>query len=381
MQRSAAPDSPIVASARANGLANRPSRGRSPRRVNRADLASRDQHEVLRSMTSPDTSLSIVAPCFNEQTVLPEFLARMRAVIDRLGTEYEIILVDDGSTDATWSIIASASATDPRILAIRLRRNHGHQIALTAGIAASRGQLVLLIDADLQDPPELLPTMIEMLETQGADVVYGQRKRRSGETMFKRVTAAAFYRIIAWLSEIEIPRDTGDFRLVTRAIADQLTQMPEHHRFLRGMVTWIGGRQIPLLYVRDPRHAGTSKFSLFRMLRFASDAITGFSRRPLQIATATGILAAFFSVGFGLYSLLGWTLGLAVPGWTSLMAAIGFISALQFFMLGVIGEYLGRLYEESRGRPLFMEAARVGQGIAAGQPTQAAASIAPVLRP
>jgi len=319
-------------------------------------------------MSQRSPTLSVVAPCFNEQQVLPEFLRRVRAVCEGLGLPYEIVLVDDGSRDATWPIIAAARVSDPHILGIRLRRNHGHQLALSAGLAACTGQLILLIDADLQDPPELLPDMIELMRTESADVVYGQRRERSGETLFKRASAAAFYRFIDWLADVEIPWDAGDFRLMNRQVADLLSAMPEHHRFLRGMVAWLGGRQVPILYDRDPRHAGKTKFSLGRMMRFASDAITGFSRRPLQVATATGALAALFSVCLAIYSLTGWALGTTVPGWTSATAAFGFLSALQFFMLGVIGEYLGRLYEESRGRPLFLEAERVGHGLVAVPP-------------
>jgi polyisoprenyl-phosphate glycosyltransferase len=318
-------------------------------------------------MSERPPSLSVVAPCFNEQQVLPEFLRRMRAVCNGLECPYEIVLVDDGSRDATWPMIVAAAALDPRVLGVRLRRNHGHQLALSAGVAACTGQLILLIDADLQDPPELLPAMIASMRAEAADVVYGRRRHRNGETLFKRATAAAFYRVIGWLSDVEIPWDAGDFRLINRRVADLLTAMPEHHRFLRGMVAWIGGRQVPMLYDRDARHAGNTKFSLGRMLRFASDAITGFSRRPLQVATATGVLAALFSLCFGIYSMIAWLLGETVPGWTSLMAALGFISGLQFFMLGILGEYLGRLYEESRGRPLFLEADRAGRGLAATQ--------------
>jgi polyisoprenyl-phosphate glycosyltransferase len=324
-------------------------------------------------MSSP--TLSVVAPCFNEQQVLPEFLRRMRAVCDNLELPYEIVLVDDGSRDATWPIIAAATSSDARILGIRLRRNHGHQLALSAGLAACTGQLILLIDTDLQDPPELLPAMMALMREEATDVVYGQRRHRDGETLFKRFSAAAFYRFIRWMSDVDIPRDTGDFRLINRRVADLLSAMPEHHRFLRGMVAWLGGRQVPILYDRDARHAGQTKYPLRRMLRFASDAITGFSRRPLQVATATGAVAALFSLCFGTYSLGGWIIGETVPGWTSLTAALGFLSALQFFMLGIIGEYLGRLYEESRGRPLFLEAERVGSGLAAARQTFAEATL------
>ena len=317
---------------------------------------------------APVASISVVAPCFNEEQVLPDFLRRLRAVVDRAGFAYEIVLVDDGSADGTWPVIDAAARDDPRILGIRLLRNHGHQAAVSAGLAAARGDLVLLIDADLQDPPELLPDMLELMQSTGADVVYGQRRERAGETLFKRGTASVFYRLIRWLSETDIPPDTGDFRLMTRRIANILVAMPEHHRFLRGMIAWIGGRQEPLLYDREARQAGTTKYPLRRMLRFASDAITGFSRRPLQLATATGLLAALFSLCFAAYSLFGWMLGVTVPGWSSLMAAIGFLSSLQFIMLGIIGEYLGRLYEQSRGRPLYLEDCRSGVGLAARTP-------------
>jgi len=315
-------------------------------------------------MTTPASpTLSVIAPCYNEQQGLAEFLRRVRAATAQIGLEYEIVLVDDGSRDGTWAIISAAAGEDPRILGIRLRRNHGHQLAISAGLVAARGAWMVLIDADLQDPPELLPAMLQLAETTGADVVYGQRRERAGETMFKRATASAFYRVIGWLSEIDIPRDTGDFRLISRRVADLLVAMPEQHRFLRGMVAWIGGRQVPLLYDRDARYAGETKYPVRKMLRFASDAITGFSRRPLQVATATGVAAALFSLGLGTFSVIGWALGRTVPGWTSVTAAIGFLSALQFVMLGIIGEYLGRLYEQSRGRPLYLEADRVGRGL------------------
>ena len=309
-------------------------------------------------------SLSVVAPCYNEEQVLSKFLSRVGATCDQLHMPYEIVLVDDGSRDQTWPMMANAAKLDERILAIRLRRNHGHQLALSAGLAAATGDLVLLIDADLQDPPELLPTMIGLLQAEEADVVYGLRRRRDGESAFKRISASMFYRVLSWLSETEIPRDTGDFRLITRRIADLLDQMPERHRFLRGMVAWLGGHQVPLLYDRDARYAGSTKYPLRRMLIFANDAITGFSRRPLQLATGLGLGAGFISLCLGLYSVIGWISGQTVPGWTSLMAAFGLVSALQFLLLGVIGAYLGRLSEQSLARPLFLELQRSGRGLA-----------------
>jgi glycosyltransferase involved in cell wall biosynthesis len=308
-------------------------------------------------------TLSIVAPCFNEEQVLPEFLRRMRAACDATGLTYEIVLVDDGSRDRTWTLMAAAALQDPRIRGLRLRRNHGHQLALSAGLAACRGDRVLAIDADLQDPPELLSDMLVKMEEEAADVVYGQRRRREGETAFKLFTAWAFYRLVDRLSDVSIPRDTGDFRLMRREVVEVLTAMPEHHRFIRGMVAWIGGRQVPILYDRDPRFAGESKYPLRRMIRFATDALTGFSRRPLALATHAGMVAGLCSLALGLWSLVGWILGLTLPGWTSLMAAFGLLTAMQLLFLGVLGEYVGRLYEQSQGRPLYLLGMTAGRGL------------------
>ena len=297
--------------------------------------------------------LSVVAPCFNEGGVLPEFLARVAVVLDGIAGSSEIVVVDDGSRDGTWRLMTEASARDPRIVAVRLMRNHGHQLALTAGLSICRGERVLIIDADLQDPPELLPDMMAMMDG-GADVVYGQRRARAGESLFKRVTAAAFYRLIGRMTDVEIPLDAGDFRLVTRRVLDMLLAMPERHRFIRGMVAWIGGRQVPLLYDRHARVAGESKYPLSKMIGFAADAITAFSVVPLMASMTIGWIMAAVGFGFFVYSIVGWLLGLNLPGWTSLMAATGLLGGMQFLMLGIIGAYLGRLYDQSKDRPLFM---------------------------
>ena len=298
-------------------------------------------------------ALSVVAPCFNEEGVLPEFLKRVAAVLDGIGATAEIVLVDDGSRDGTWTVISEAAARDPRVVGIRLMRNHGHQLALTAGLTICRGERVMIIDADLQDPPELLPDMIALME-QGADVVYGQRRLREGESLFKRATAAGFYRLIARLTDVEIPPDTGDFRLMTRRVLDLLLAMPERHRFIRGMVAWIGGKQVPLLYDRKARAAGETKYPLARMVRFAVDAITAFSVVPLMASMTIGWVMAAVGFAFFVYSIVGFVLGYNLPGWTSLMAAMGLLGGMQFLMLGIIGAYLGRLYDQSKGRPLFM---------------------------
>ncbi|MBS0520311.1 MAG: glycosyltransferase family 2 protein [Proteobacteria bacterium] len=311
-------------------------------------------------------AISVVAPCFNEEGVLPEFLRRVGAVLDGLPGTAEIVLVDDGSSDGTWRMMTEAAARDSRVTAVRLMRNHGHQLALTAGLSICRGERILIIDADLQDPPELLPDMMALMDGADgggeADVVYGQRRRREGESLFKRGTAAAFYRLIDRLTEVEIPCDTGDFRLINRRVLDLLLAMPERHRFIRGMVAWIGGRQVPLVYDRKARVAGESKYPLKRMLRFAIDAITGFSVLPLMASMTIGWIMAAVGFAFFVYSILGWLLDDTMPGWASLMAAIGLLAGMQFLMLGVIGAYLGRLYDQSKGRPLFMIRDIVGGG-------------------
>jgi glycosyltransferase involved in cell wall biosynthesis len=298
-------------------------------------------------------ALSVVAPCYDEQQALPEFVRRVGAVLDAVDRTSEIVLVDDGSHDCTWEIMAQAAARDSRIVAVQLMRNHGHQLALTAGLTVCRGECILIIDSDLQDPPELLPDMMALID-QGADVVYGQRRQRDGESLFKRASAAAFYKLIGRLTDVQIPADTGDFRLMTRRVLDLLLSMPERHRFIRGMVAWIGGKQVPLLYDRQARVAGESKYPLAKMVRFAADAITAFSVVPLMASMTIGWLMAVIGFAFFVYSIVGWAFGQTLPGWTSLMAAVGLLGGMQFLMLGIIGAYLGRLYDQSKGRPLFM---------------------------
>lgn len=304
-------------------------------------------------------AVSVVAPCFDEQDVLPLFLSRVGGVLDALGGTSEVVLVDDGSRDRTWEIIEKAAVEDPRLVGVRLMRNHGHQLALTAGLSVSRGDRVLIIDADLQDPPELLPDMMALMD-EGADVVYGQRRRREGENAFKRATAALFYRGIGRMTDVDIPSDTGDFRLITRRVLDLLIAMPERHRFVRGMVAWIGGKQVPLVYDRDARAAGESKYPFAKMVRFAADAITSFSMVPLRISIMLGWVMAFLGFAAAVNSIRGAILGQTVPGWSSLMATIGLLTGMQFLMLGIIGAYLGRMYDQSKGRPLFLIRDMVG---------------------
>jgi glycosyltransferase involved in cell wall biosynthesis len=298
--------------------------------------------------------LSVVAPCYNEALGLREFHRRVSAVCDRTAcVTYEIILVNDGSRDGTWSLMRELATADPHVVAIGLARNYGHQIALTAGLNFARGKRILIIDADLQDPPELLDEMLRRMD-EGADVVYGQRESRLGETWFKRATADLFYRLLARLVELEIPRDTGDFRLLSRRALTVLNSMPEHDRFIRGMVSWIGLRQESVRYVREPRFAGAGNYPVRKMLRFAVDAVTGFSTRPLRMASYLGALLG----GVGLLSIVyiigGFMMGRTVEGWASVMTTMVLLSSFQLLMLGIMGEYLGRLFLQAKNRPLFV---------------------------
>ena len=298
--------------------------------------------------------LSVVAPCFNEEEGLDEFCRRVRSAATAVaGSLFEIVLVDDGSTDRTWSIIQQQSAEHPQIVGVRLMRNHGHQLAASAGLDQARGERILLIDADLQDPPELLLMMMPMMDD-GADVVYGQRAARNGETWFKRAAASSFYRVLSWLSDTEIPRDTGDFRLMSRRVVDLVCAMPERDRFLRGLVSWVGGHQVPIAYDRDPRFAGSTHYPMRKMLALALDAVTSFSTKPLRIASWCGVLAAAFAGVLLMYAVVMWLSGETVSGWASLMVVLATFSAAQLLTLGIIGEYLGRLVQQTKARPLFL---------------------------
>jgi dolichol-phosphate mannosyltransferase len=300
-------------------------------------------------------SLSIVVPCYNEEACLGELHARLgRAARDVAGHSYEIVLVNDGSRDRSWEMMQALSASDPHLVCINLSRNHGHQLALTAGLDLCSGERILIIDADLQDPPELLPEMIATMEAQRADVVYAVRRARAGETAFKRTTAKIFYRLLSSLAEIEIPLDTGDFRLMSRRALDALLALPEQARFIRGMVAWVGFRQVPIAYDRAERHAGESKYPLSKMMRFAFDAVTGFSTAPLRMASHIGLWLVAASVLLLAYIAFGFLAGSTIPGWTSLMLVVVVLGAAQMFVLGMIGEYLGRLYIEAKRRPLYI---------------------------
>jgi dolichol-phosphate mannosyltransferase len=301
------------------------------------------------------TALSIVVPCFNEEACLLELHQRLSAAARiAVGEDYELVLVNDGSRDASWPVMQRLAGNDPHILAVNLSRNHGHQLALTAGLDLCRGAAILIIDADLQDPPELLPAMYSALREQDADVVYGVRKSRAGETAFKRATAHGFYRLLSRATEVDIPLDAGDFRLMSRRALDAFLAMPEQARFIRGMVAWIGFRQVPFAYDRAERFAGATKYPLKKMMRFAFDALTGFSSVPLKLASHAGLWLSAGSVLLIIYIAYAWLVGQSIQGWTSLMLVVVILGAIQMFVLALMGEYIGRLYNEAKRRPLYI---------------------------
>lgn len=304
-------------------------------------------------MTPQGCELSVVIPCYNEASCLAPLLERTSRACSAAARDYEMILVNDGSRDDTLAQLYAAQAVYPTLRIINLSRNYGHQIALTAGLVHARGARVLIMDADLQDPPELLPAMMEALD-QGADVAYGQRRTRAGETFFKRVSAKAFYRFLGLLSDTPAPEDTGDFRLLSRRVVDLVNAMPERSRYLRGMIGWIGLTQTPILYDRAPRRDGLTKYPLTKMIRLAVDAMTGFSIVPLRLASYIGALLGVSAFLLLAYVLRAWLLDETVQGWTSLMIVVLVIGSAQLICLGVFGEYLGRLYMESKQRPLFI---------------------------
>jgi len=305
-------------------------------------------------------AISVVVPMKDEADNLPELHRRVRAALE--GIPHEIVFVDDGSTDASAAIVEEYVAAEDGIVLVQLSRNFGMEIAMSAGLDHARGDHVALMHADLQDPPELLPEMMQAMRTEDADVVYGVRRSRSGETAFKRATAHGFYRLLSRATEVDIPVDAGDFRLMSRRALDALLAMPEQARFIRGMVAWIGFRQVPFPYDRQERFAGETKYPLKKMMRFALDALTGFSSAPLKLASHAGLWLSAGSVLLILYIAYAWLTGRSIQGWTSLMLIVVILGAIQMFALALMGEYIGRLYNESKRRPLYIVQEVAGDG-------------------
>ncbi len=307
-----------------------------------------------------ETVCSILVPMYNEEEVIEETYHRLKNVMDKIGESYELVFVNDGSKDKSAQIISELVKTDENIRLIDFSRNFGHQIAVTAGLDYVQGQAIVIIDADLQDPPEVIPQMLEKWR-EGYDVVYGKRLKRQGETAFKKASAHVYYRILGALTDGNIPRDTGDFRLIDRKVCEAIKRLPEKNRFLRGMVNWVGFNQVAVEYVRDERWAGETKYPLKKMLKFAADGIFSFTYKPLKLATYIGL---FLSVIGFIYLLVVLFQKLftdtALTGWASIMAVSLVFHGITLVILGIIGEYIGRIYEEVKGRPLYIVKETIG---------------------
>ena len=297
---------------------------------------------------------SIVIPLYNEEGILPILVERLQEIMAQLDGTAEVVMVDDGSSDRTYPLAQAAAASDPRFKLIQFSRNFGHQVAITAGMDASSGDAVIIMDADLQDPPYVILQMIEKWH-EGYEVVYGLRQQREGEGLFKKVTASAFYGLLHRIADIDTPVDVGDFRLVDRKALNAFLQMRENNRYVRGMFSWVGFRQAAVPYTREERQAGATHYTLRKMAKLASNGILGFSTAPLRLALGTGLFLAFASVVYGMVAIV---LKLAgenlVPGYASLLAAITFLSGIQLAVMGMVGLYVGRIYDETRARPLYV---------------------------
>ena len=300
--------------------------------------------------------ISVIVPMYYEEKVAEECYKRLTACLQKLTDYiYEIIIIDDGSKDKTLEILENIASKDDKVKVISFSRNFGHQAAVTAGLKHVSGDAIIIIDADLQDPPELIPQMIQLWE-QGNEIIYAKRKKRKGESPFKLLSAKLFYQILNALSDTEIPKDTGDFRLVDKKVVDTINNMPEHNKFLRGLFSWVGYKQIPFEYEREERFAGKTKYPLRKMLKLASDGIISFSTKPLKLVGLLGFISIIISILILIYALLSYFLKLnqLSAGWTSLMVAITFFAGVQLLSIWLMSEYIGRIYDETKQRPQFI---------------------------
>lgn len=324
-------------------------------------------------MTRPPR-YSVLVPVFNEEGGIAECHRRLKEVMDGIAEPYELIFIDDGSRDASGDLLRALAASDPNVRVVSFSRNFGHQIAISAGMDHAAGDAVVVIDADLQDPPSVIPAMIAKWK-EGYEVVYGKRGQRQGESAFKKVTAFFFYRLLRRLTDVDIPTDVGDFRLIDRKVCDVMSRIRERNRFVRGIISWIGFRQTAVTYVREPRFAGETKYPLSKMLRFAADAIIGFSYRPLRLATHLGLLTSLGGFVYLLYVVyLAIFTDRTVHGWASLIALSLIFNGIILGILGIMGEYVGRIYEEAKGRPFYVVRETLGFPPATGSPPPAPAS-------
>ncbi|MDP4115810.1 MAG: glycosyltransferase family 2 protein [Bacteroidota bacterium] len=305
-------------------------------------------------MSNNEIQYSIIVPLYNEELVVNEAYKRLKAVMDYTRESYEIIFVNDGSKDRTVEMTRKICKKDKNIKLLSFSRNFGHQVAITAGMNNSSGNAVIVIDADLQDPPEVMLKMIEKWK-QGFDVVYGKRLKRKGETFFKKTTAKLFYRTLKSMTDINMPVDAGDFRLIDRKVCDALKSIPERNRYVRGLISWLGFKQTGVEFIREERFAGETKYPLKKMVKFASDALTSFSYKPLKLATYIGAIISVFSFLYMVFILFEKMFTeFTVQGWTFIVALSLLFNGLMFIMLGIIGEYIGRIYDEAKGRPLYI---------------------------
>jgi len=298
-----------------------------------------------------DKKISVVIPAYFEEQVIDVCYTRLTEVL--AAYDYDLIFVDDGSGDNTLSMLKAFAVKDKHVKVISFSKNFGHQAAVTAGLKYAKGDAVVVIDADLQDPPELIPDMIAMWQ-EGNDVVYAKRKKREGESLFKRITAKAFYRLLQAFSDTRIPEDTGDFRLMDKKVVKAFNAMGEHNRFIRGMVAWLGFKQVPLEYVREKRYAGKTKYTLKKMLSLSYNALFSFSITPIKFIKNIGLITLLFALGVIVYALVAKGAGNAIPGWTSLMIVTSALMGVQLLSMGILGEYIARTYEEARKRPIYL---------------------------
>ena len=317
------------------------------------------------------TNLAVIVPCYNEELVIAESYRRTREVLEQLSVSTEIIYINDGSEDRTHAMLDEIAASDPHVKVIHFSRNFGPQAAVTAGINHCDADFAIILDADMQDPPELIPEILSLREREQANVVYCVRKSREGESFFKRLTAKAFYRMLNYMSEVSFPLDTGDFRLIDRKVMDQFNRFHERGKYIRGLISWVGFKQVPFYYEREARIAGESKYPFSKMLSFAVDGITSFSVRPLRYIVLLGLLFILISIVAIIYGFLSYLEGDTMPGWTSLLVSIWFIGGMVTTAIGIIGEYVGKIYKEVKRRPRYFVEKVSGIGKAGeGEPSE-----------
>ena len=313
-------------------------------------------NEQLRQEKSSQQKVAVIVPCYNEEAVIKESYRRTRAVLDRLPQQTEIIYMNDGSFDQTRNLLNSLADADPEVKVLHFSRNFGHQPAVTAGINPCDADLAVIIDADMQDPPELIPELLDTQAREHANVVYCVRRSRAGESFFKLFTAKAFYRIMNRMSEVNFPLDTGDFRLIDRKVINAFNQLHERGKYIRGLISWVGFHQVPFYYEREARIAGETKYPLGKMVRFASNAMLYFSKKPLQLATGLGFISVLVGIVLAIWFTLGKVYGFsnAEVGWTSIMTSIIFFGGVQLLTVGVLGQYVGILFDEIKARPEYI---------------------------